>query len=173
MKTLVDTREKIRGVTAELNTTTLVEEINFREILNEIIETQNSIEKTHAVEINATIRKESTYTANRKHCHNVLNNIISNTIRHRYAATEQPYVYIKIYSHQSGTDILLRDNLVTIDANGANSLKFPKLRSRTFQQFASDFVEVEKSVGKLRGLIWVNFEDAGGTEYRISLPIND
>ena len=146
------------------------QEINFKELLDEIIESQKDLNKNDRVEINVNIRHEAAFISDKTHMQLVFHNLISTTIHSQVHATPKPYVYIKIHSHKTGTNILIRNNSIWVKKEVPKIFKMLYKRSQKTEKFGFEMSAVKESVEKLKGSMNVEFKLEEGTEYNIHLP---
>lgn len=148
------------------------QEINFKEMLGEIVENVKYINgKNHGVEINVNIRNEAPFVSYKERMEMVLYKLISNSIKNLEPGTLKPFVYIKIHSHNSGTSILIRDNCKAIKKDVLEKIfgMFGQ-RHTPYEEFALELYIVKDTIEKLNGRIEVDAELEDGTEFSIHLP---
>ncbi|MCW3111233.1 MAG: arcB 3 [Segetibacter sp.] len=148
------------------------EEINFKEMLNEIMNNLTNINGHNSkVEVNVNIRNEAPFVSDKQRVSIVLNNLISNAIRYQNPRAHKPFVYIKVHSHEAGSSIVIRDNGIGLKK---------EMHEKIFEMFyrASHHSEgsglglyiVKETIEKLNGRIKVESELEVGTEFNIHIP---
>lgn len=148
------------------------QEINFEEMLDEIIENVRYINgRNHGVEINVNIRNEAPFISYKQRMEMVLYKLISNSIRNLHPETTKPFVYIKIHSYTVGTSILIRDNCSAVKKDVLEKIfgMFPR-GHKLYEDFALELYIVKETIEKLHGCIEAEAELEDGTEFNIHLP---
>lgn len=152
--------------------TEVQQEINFKEMLSEIVENVKYISgRNHGVEININIRNEAPFVSYRQRMEMVLYKLIANSIKNLDSGTHKPFVYIKIHSHDRGTCILIRDNCKAVKKEVLEKIfgMFDE-RRKHYEEFALELYIVKDTIEKLNGRIEVDAELEDATEFNIHLP---
>lgn len=145
-------------------------EINFKELLNEILLTIKFLPGFDKVTITDEINMTEPFYTDKQCLHSVLFNLISNSIKYR-DSSKKSIVNITIKEEEKGTSILISDNGIGI---------LPELQEKVFEMF---YRATEKSSGsglglyivattleKLNGDIKLTSEIGEGTSFAIQLP---
>lgn len=146
------------------------QEINFKEMLDEIIESLKDQSKNNSVEIKVNIRNEMPFVSDKQYMKILLNTLISNTINYQSSATSKPYVYIKIHSHKIGTNILIRSNSIGVKKEAFEIFNVFYKGPQKSEEFDFGLYVVKETIAKLNGRIEVELAYEEGTEYNIHLP---
>lgn len=146
------------------------EQIYFEEMLCEIIEVERAHLQDRCPEIILTTRDESNFFSNKNSLQILLTNLISNTIKYHGSDTPNAYVYIKIHTHSTGTNILIRNNNVSVkkQVNVTGSLRYAT-RPKS-HEFGLELYIVKETIKKLKGHFEIDLDLEEGTEYKIHLP---
>ena len=146
------------------------QEIDFKELMQEIIEAQKDLNEEHEVEIQFNIRSEAVFISYRHHMQTVLSNLIAGTVRSQRNAIVKPYVYIKIHSSEKGANILIRNSSTAVKDEAFQIFNMLYRETTSTEQLGVELYLVKETLKKLNGRIDVNFEMEAATEYRIKLP---
>ncbi|MCW3106322.1 MAG: arcB 3 [Segetibacter sp.] len=152
--------------------TVMKEEINFKEMLDEIMNNLKYMNgKNRMVKVNVNISNDAPFVSDKQRLGIVLNNLISNAIRYQNPKTANPFVYIKVHSNTTGTSIQVRDNGVGVKK---------ELHEKIFEMFyrvshnsegsGLGLYIVKETIEKLNGRIEVESELEVGTQFNIHLP---
>lgn len=150
----------------------LREEINFKEMLDEIMDNLKYLNgEKHVVELNVNIRNEVPFVSDKQRLGIVLNNLISNAIRYQNPKVEKPFVYIKVHSNTTGTSIVIRDNGVGVKKELQEKIFDMFFRvSQNSEGSGLGLYIVKETIEKLKGRIEVESELEVGTEFNIHIP---
>ena len=146
------------------------QEINFKEILNEIIKNEKVINSNYQVEINVNIRNEAPFVSDKKYVEIMFNKLISNTLRCQSTVTSLPYVYVKIHSHEAGANISIRNNSIVVKKEEFKILNTVYKRSLKGEEYGFELYALKETIEKLNGRIEVEFQFEEEMEYTIHLP---
>lgn len=146
------------------------EQIYFQEMLCESIESEREHLQKRCPEINLIIRNEFRFFSETKLVRVLLTNLISNTFKYQGSDRSNAYVYIKVHTNSTGTNILIRNNNVSErkDAGAAGSFHYAKRQKS--HEFGLELYIVKETIKKLKGHLEVDFQLEDGTEYKVYLP---
>ncbi len=149
-----------------------MEEINFRDLLNDITENLKFIgDNNRAIEFIIEISGETSICSDKNRLITILGNLISNAIRYQNPKVSNPFVRIKIETSQTETRITIEDNGIGISEE-VHSKIFDMFYRVSHESVGSGLglYIVKEAVNKLNGEIKVQSQSGIGTTFLIKIP---
>jgi hypothetical protein len=168
--------EKLHSFVAELLNATKIsiketdyEPINFKEIIDDILNSLQFIPNFKKIKINLNIQEGIVFHSDSMMIYSIFQNIIENSIKYSDDTKKESYLNINIYSNSTKTIITFEDNGIGIEDN---------LNEKVFEMFfrATDNSQgngiglyiVKKSIEKLNGMVTLVSKLGQGTITTIS-----
>jgi signal transduction histidine kinase len=148
------------------------EQINFRELLNEIIENLKFMGDSNSnVDFMVDITDDGPVYADKNRLITILNNLISNAIRYQNTKIQNRFVHIKIEVFETKTKIMIQDNGIGIPKEFQSKIfdMFYRVSNESVGSGLGLYI-VKEAVNKLNGTIEVQSEVGEGTTFSIFIP---
>ncbi|MET0946698.1 MAG: HAMP domain-containing sensor histidine kinase [Flavobacterium sp.] len=149
-----------------------MEQINFRELLNDVTENLKFIgDNNRTIQFIIEISGETSIYSDKNRLITILGNLISNAIRYQNPGVSNPFVRIKIETSQTETRITIQDNGIGI-CEEVHSKIFDMFYRVSHESVGSGLglYIVKEAVNKLNGEIKVESEVGAGTTFLIKIP---
>jgi len=150
------------------------EEINFKEILNDISNNLKYIGgNNQKAEININVDEKSAFRSDKTRLQVVLNNLISNAIRYQNPKTEKPIIEVRIATTDKGAHIVVKDNGIGISKENQAKVfdMFYRVSKNSVGSGLGLYI-VKETIDKLNGTVEVESEIGKGSTFGIHLPNN-
>ena len=150
------------------------EEIDFKEILNEITNNLKYMSHVREVEIKLSINQKSKFVTDPTRLSIILNNLISNAIRYQNIETNVPFVHVEIISSEEDAYIKIADNGIGISKENHEKIfdMFYRVTNNSVGSGLGLYI-VKETIDKLEGQIDVESELNKGTTFNIHIPNNN
>jgi len=148
------------------------EKVNLSSLVDDVIESLSNLENAGRIEFKKFIRLDKDVNIDRVRFMVIVNNLISNAIRHHNYAIQNPWVKIMISKVDNNIQVMVADN-----GHGINE----EYKDKIFEMFfrASDsplgsglglFI-VKETVEKMNGKIMLSTAEGEGACFRIDVPL--
>lgn len=147
------------------------EKIEFRNLLNESLESLWYLENREKINIDVVINEEIGFFSDIKRISIILNNLISNAIKYHDIEKSNPTINITINTSVKEAVIEVSDNGVGIPDEHLNKIfdMFYRVSSKVMGTGIGLFV-IKEIVSKINGNIEVKSKETEGTTFKITLP---
>jgi len=148
------------------------EEINFKEILNDITNNLKFMgDSNRKVDIKYNVSNGVLFLSDKRRLGVVLNNLISNSIRYQNPEADIPYIDINVHVSASEVSIKIKDNGIGISKEHQPKIfdMFYRVSENSVGSGLGLYI-VKETIDKLKGQINVESEEGKGTIFNISIP---
>jgi PAS domain S-box-containing protein len=148
-----------------------VSEIGFKDLIDEIFESQNYTSSIKKIEKIVEIEESLDFFTDRQRLSIILNNLISNGLKYVNPHEDNPFVMVKVSSNGEGCNIEVTDNGI-----GISETFLPKIFEMFFratQEFTGSGLGlyiVKETVEKLQGKVVVKSKMRQGSTFKVTLP---
>lgn len=149
------------------------EQIDFRELLDEIIGNLQQMNNEYKVDIRACVKSSTDFFSDRNRLSIVLNNLISNAIRYSSPHTSDRFAQVEVNITHDGARISVKDNGIGIEKHLHDKIfgMFYRVSADSKGSGLGLYIANE-AVKKLNGTIAVESEIEKGSVFTIYLPNN-
>ncbi|MEK6479005.1 PAS domain S-box protein [Catalinimonas sp. 4WD22] len=145
--------------------------IDFKEILQEVTESQKYGLETDKVHIEIQVRQRKPFYSDRRRLKIILNNLISNALKYSFLRRENPFAHVSVIVENSSVRIKVVDNGI-----GIHKEHLPKIFNMFYR--ATDrksgtglgLYLVKETLEKLGGSIQVESTYGEGTSFEVVVP---
>ncbi|MDF9799398.1 PAS domain S-box-containing protein [Catalinimonas alkaloidigena] len=148
-----------------------VSEIDFKEVIHEVIESQKYGTEAEKIDIDVEVRQDEKFYSDRRRLKIILNNLVSNALKYSFLRRERPFAQVKVSVENATLTMSVSDNGI-----GIQEVHLPKI----FEMFyrATDrksgtglgLYLVKETLDKLGGNIEVESTYGEGTTFKVQLP---
>ncbi|HXL57551.1 MAG TPA: ATP-binding protein, partial [Chitinophagaceae bacterium] len=150
------------------------EEINFKELLNEITQKLKYMSYgERRVDIRTNVRGSRSFRSDKSRIGIMLTNLISNAIRYSNPKADEPFVEIGINVTDKEANIIVKDNGIGIEKDFHDKIfeMFYRVSQNSIGSGLGLYL-VKESVKKLNGTIKLESKKEAGSQFSISIPNN-
>lgn len=145
--------------------------VDFAELVSQSIENMRYFIGADQVQIQTDVHDSKTFIGNPKLLSIILNNLISNGIKHRKPFDENAQVTINIVADAKKAIIHVLDNGIGIKSSDVNNVFELFYRSDKKDSGAGmGLYLVKEIISKLKGKIMVESAENTGTEFTVEIP---
>jgi signal transduction histidine kinase len=146
-------------------------EINFKPLINDIIEAYKFLPNADRIDFRISIDEKQKVTADLFRLQLVLNNLISNAIKYYNPYETHPYIEIAVSSNTKSFELIVSDNGIGITEEFKDKI-FNMFQRATTQAHGSGIglYLVKKALLKMKGKIEVQSEYGKGTKFTLTIP---
>lgn len=145
--------------------------VDFKEVLQEVIESQKYGLETDKVHIEIQVRQEKPFYSDRRRLKIIMNNLISNALKYSFLRREKPFAHVSVTVENSSVRIKVADNGI-----GIQEEHLPKIFKMFYR--ATDrksgtglgLYLVKETLEKLGGSIEVESTYGEGTSFEVVVP---
>ncbi len=149
-----------------------VDEIDFKELLNDIMENLKYMNKDdRQVVMNVHIANDLIFATDKRRLSVIMNNLVSNAIRYQNIDSASPFVHISIEANNDMAAISVKDNGVGVKKEFQDKLFDMFYRvSRSSEGSGLGLYIVKETIEKLNGKIEIESEPGIGTSFNMAIP---